>query len=699
MKRLIALAAFLTIFYGHSQTNMIDSLAIQLAYQKQDTSKVASSIQLIKALYKTQDYEKALLYISETEQLSKTLNYKKGIAEANYYKAHIYANKNDYYNAIDHFNKSKKLYLDLHDVIGVAKVSNSIGLIEISRGNYQSGLVNTLSAIKIFEAQNLYEDLSTAYNNLFEAYYKTQQINKAFEFNMKALNAREQLQDSSGIKLSTKNIARLYSERREHRKAIEYYEAVLAMLNPVTDQSLRGEVLPRIGEEYLNFNDYDKAAEYLEEGLNYNRKINNKEGILRALNIIGHLNLKKNNMKLAESHIYEAQAMAKEAGNTEELLKNYKLLMTLDSTISRFQNAYKWQREYFTLKDHIASENQPKLPTNTYAIEAFIENDPNTDLEFDLKNETKINSIDQVKNLKLLSYGLIAAFLTVLTFLLLIYLKRKSSIKYTQELEEKNAQIQLQNEAIMAQKLHLEEINSVKDRLFSIVSHDLKDSISSIKGFLDLLKDDSISREEFDELIPELSENANNASLLLFNLLNWSKSQMQNLEPNPELFNVQEIFHDKIHLVEQKIEQKRIVVIDELQRDFVYADKSMVEIIIQNLITNAVKFSRVGDVITISNKEHHGKSLLCVADTGVGISKENLKKLFQNNNFTTIGTENEKGTGLGLTICKELVELNHGRIWVESTENLGTKFYVELPKTKNEKARLEKFRVSDFEFN
>jgi len=129
------------------------------------------------------------------------------------------------------------------------------------------------------------------------------------------------------------------------------------------------------------------------------------------------------------------------------------------------------------------------------------------------------------------------------------------------------------------------------------------------------------------------------------------------------------------------------VVIDESQREFVYADKSMVEIIVQNLITNAVKFSRVGDIITISNKEHNGNSLICVEDTGVGISQENLNKLFQNNNFTTIGTKNEKGTGLGLTICKELVELNHGRIWVESTQNVGTKFYVELPKTKPEEKK------------
>ena len=159
---------------------------------------------------------------------------------------------------------------------------------------------------------------------------------------------------------------------------------------------------------------------------------------------------------------------------------------------------------------------------------------------------------------------------------------------------------------------------------------------------------------------------------------------MQNLDPQPELFNIQEVFHEKVSLVEQKIEQKRIVLIAESQHEFIYAERSMVEIIIQNLLTNAVKFSRVGDIITISNKEHNGNSLICIEDTGVGISKGNLKKLFANNNFSTIGTRNEKGTGLGLTICKELVELNQGRIWVESTENVGTKFYVALPKKKTE---------------
>ena len=156
---------------------------------------------------------------------------------------------------------------------------------------------------------------------------------------------------------------------------------------------------------------------------------------------------------------------------------------------------------------------------------------------------------------------------------------------------------------------------------------------------------------------------------------------MQSLESNPSLFDVQEVFAEKLKLIEQKTEKKGIQIQDQSLRDFIYADRSMVEIIIQNLLTNAVKFCKAGDTITISNHISNGNSVISIGDTGVGISKENQEQLFKNNSFTTIGTKNEKGTGLGLTICKELVELNHGKIWVESTENVGSTFYVELPKS------------------
>lgn len=681
MKRLITLAVLCSSLFCFSQTNEIDSLTIQLAYQKQDSSKVDTSLYLIKALYKSKNFKKALLYIDQTERLSKFLNHTKGIADVNYYKALIYSQKDDYYNAIDGYNKSRKYYKQLGDTLGIAKVNNSIGLIEIKRGNYSVGLENSLSAIQTFETRNLLDELSSAYNNLAEAYYNTHQVDKALEFNIKALNVREQLKDSAGIKTSTKNIASLYSDRKEHRKAIEYYEKVLMLLNPEQDQAIRGEVLPKIGSEYLQFKDYDKAAQYLVEGLKFNRRTKNNDGILRSLNAIGELNMLQKKVKLAGIQLNEAYTIASKINNKPELLKNYRLQKELDSINGKFQNAFFWQGKYYSLKEELEKAKQPKIPVDTKTIVNEVI-DTTKDDEFNTlaKQEEKKKNEEYIKKLKAIAYVLIAAFLIVTTILLLMYLKRRGSLKTNRALQAKNEQIQLQNEVLSEQNKNLEDINKVKDRLFSIVSHDLKDSISSIKGFIDLLKEDSISREEFYDLVPELSENADNASSLLFNLLNWSKSQMQNLKPKAELFNIQEVFQNKMALVEQKVEQKRIVLIDESHRDFVYADKSMIEIVIQNLITNAVKFTRVGDVITVSNNDHDGNCLICVEDTGVGISRENVDKLFQNGTFTTRGTDNEKGTGLGLSICKELVELNNGRIWVESTPNVGTKFYVELPK-------------------
>jgi len=682
MKQLTTLVTFLSVLICFSQTNEIDSLAVQLAYQQQDSSKVKTSVQLIKALYENKDYQKALLYIDQTENLSKQLNYTRGIADANYYKALIYTQKDDYFNAIDHYTKARSFYQELNDDLGIAKVNNSIGLIEIKRGRYVTGLNLSLSAIQIFEDRHLLDELSTAYNNLAEAYYNTNQIDSALEFNFKALAVREQLRDSSGIKTSTKNIAQLYSKRREHRKAIEFYERLLAIINPSKDQELKGEILPRIGAEYLQFNDFEKASNYLFEGLRFNREQNNNDGILSALNSIAELNLKQNNIRTAENQLFEARQLAQNANDKLQVLKFYRLQKELDSTKGAYQSAFQWQTRYYKLKSELEKSEIGNLPENNADTIDGSLIDPGTATPTNESSEGLVKSQNQIKNLTFYLYALIGALLITLTFLIIQFSKRKNDLKLVEDYKHKTEQIEIQNKTITDQISDLEEINKVKDRLFSIVSHDLKDSISSIKGFIDLLREEGISQEEFYELIPELSENADNASLLLFNLLNWSKTQMQNLEPNPELFNVQDIFQTKMALIEQKVEQKRIVVIDETQRELIYADKSMVEIVIQNLLTNAVKFSRIGDMITISNRNQNGNSLICIEDTGVGIAPENLDKLFKNNAFTTVGTKNEKGTGLGLSICKELVELNNGRIWVESTVNVGTKFYVELPKTK-----------------
>mgnify|MGYP000303332277 FL=1 len=676
----------LSISIGFSQTDDIDNLALELAFQEQDSLKVETSLKIIKALFDIKDYERAREYILKSEKLSNNLNYKKGIAEITYYKSLIYAQKDDYINAVSGYNKSKALFNALNDTLSVAKVNNSIGLIEIKRGNYNRGLQFSLAAIKELEKRNLISDLNLAYRNLAKAYYNTNLFEKAMEFYLKALGVQMKLNDSKGINESHSKLAELYSNKKEHRKAIEYYEKVLKSSESNND-SIRGYVFSKLGGEYLMFNDYDKATKYLIQGYNINTRTKNKAGLLLTLNNLGDLNLKQGRLNIAEKQLLDAGEIAKSLNNKIELLRHYKSMKSLDSTRQRFDKAFVWQREYYELN---TSLKKTKIkPVTSTEKQTNIELNTNSGSQPEVNVSTdKVTSADNVEmnkvldKYKIILYALLAALIVVSALLVFTYLKRNSSIKDLQELEEKNVKIELQNEAFSEQTKHLENVNNVKDKLFSIVSHDLKDSLSSINGFIDLLKDGSLTREEFDDLIPELSENANNASLLLFNLLNWSKSQMQSLEPKPSLFDIQEVFESKVKLVDQRMESKGITLVDHTLRDFAYADRSMFEIVIQNLLANALKFCKNGDTITVSNYISNGSCIVSIADTGIGVSKENLSKLFKNNSFTTMGTNNEKGTGLGLSICKELVELNHGKIWVESTQGIGSTFYVQLPKSR-----------------
>lgn len=678
MKQLITLTAILlTTLSVLSQTKEQDSLAVLLAYQTSDSLKVDTSIQLIKSLYDSGDYQKALSYIRNSEKLSSSLKYNEGTAEIKYYKALIYSQGDDYYNALDNYNRSLRLYQQLNDSLGIAKVNNSLGLVEIKRGNYNKGLRHSLSAIGIFESKNLRKELSLAYNNLAEAYFNTQQIDKSLEFNLKTLRVRKQLRDSVGMIESNKNIAKLYSIRKEHRKSIEYYETLLTLTDKVKHKTLMGEILPAIGEEYLRFNELEKATPYLLEALKINRSLDNKKGLLQTLNALAKLNYLNNKIRQSEYQLNEAFALTKQVDNDMLLLDNIGIRMKIDSIKGDYENAFNNQRMFHQLKRKIEKENAPTpLVLDDPLEELQITEEPITPTNTGSKNG-KLS-----KKLLYCLYGLAAIAAILLISLIMMLINRNGRAKKIKELEDENKQFELQNTDILEQTRHLEDMNNVKDKLFSIVSHDLKDSITSIKAFLDLLKEDSISEEEFHSLIPELSENADNASNLLLNLLNWSKSQLQNLEPKPESFNIQDVFSDKIQLVDKKVKKKRIVLLDESVQGYVYADRSMVEIIIQNLLANAVKFSRVGDVITLSNRERNGNLLICVEDTGVGIPEENQKKLFNAGAITTRGTNDEKGTGLGLSIVKQLVEMNYGKIWIESEVGLGSKFFVELPRSK-----------------
>ncbi len=231
----------------------------------------------------------------------------------------------------------------------------------------------------------------------------------------------------------------------------------------------------------------------------------------------------------------------------------------------------------------------------------------------------------------------------------------------------------------------LKEANLTKDKVFSIISHDLRGPISTNKSIVDLVVNefDKISKEEIYKLMDSYKPTADATYFLLENLLSWSRSQMGKISYNPGLNPVNSIVQENMELYSSHAKLKGIRLINKVQPDLIgYFDKTMLDIVIRNLISNALKFTSDKGEVKIKSSIGGNFIYLSVSDTGVGIPKSQLKNIFgdlDSNKITSAGTNNEKGAGLGLVLCKEFVELNGGEIQVISREGEGSTFMFSVP--------------------
>jgi PAS domain S-box-containing protein len=242
-------------------------------------------------------------------------------------------------------------------------------------------------------------------------------------------------------------------------------------------------------------------------------------------------------------------------------------------------------------------------------------------------------------------------------------------------------------QALKKSEAELQESNRTKDKFFSIIAHDLKNPFSSLLGFSDLLlKNHKIYNEEKSEQVIKLINSSSKKIYnLLENLLTWSHSQSDKIKFSPQEINIKAIIDEVVLLTKPTAENKRIELLEDVKEDlFVYADKNMINVILRNLITNALKFTRKNGTVIVSAIKTKKQDFIeiSVSDTGIGISKVRIKDLFRlDKNTSSPGTEDESGTGLGLILCKEFTEKNKGKIRVESKVNKGSKFTFTLPST------------------
>ncbi|RAJ31642.1 sensor histidine kinase [Pedobacter cryoconitis] len=239
-------------------------------------------------------------------------------------------------------------------------------------------------------------------------------------------------------------------------------------------------------------------------------------------------------------------------------------------------------------------------------------------------------------------------------------------------------------EALKSQRQaeELQKLNQLKDRIFSIMAHDLRGPLLNLAEVLKMTSDDTISADEFKELSPTLTKDISYTTDLLENILHWSRSQLKGYGINKELFDLKNLISSEVSYHLKAASVKKIEIVQQLTDDLIaYADLLMMQIVIRNLIINAIKFChencRINIAASYSNADYIG---LQIQDNGVGIALENIQKIFNGENFSSRGTQNEKGTGIGLMVCWDFMERNEGSITIESELGTGTLFNLQIPR-------------------
>lgn len=262
----------------------------------------------------------------------------------------------------------------------------------------------------------------------------------------------------------------------------------------------------------------------------------------------------------------------------------------------------------------------------------------------------------------------------ILAFLGLLYY-RYEQIFYEKELQESQLRLQKKNS-------ELEESNTTKEKLFSIIAHDLRSPIAQLRNTLDLVNRQLLTTEEFNKLTEHISLQVKQLQGGLDNLLKWSNSQLERIEAKPEKIDFKNMIGHVLSLMQAEIENKEIKVNVTSEGGPIWADPDHLQLVLRNILSNAIKYSYKSHAIGIHHYTRNHEVIISVADQGDGMDKTLRDHVFSPANIISKrGTMNEKGTGLGLKLCKEFVEKNNGRIWVEENQPKGMIFFVSFPAT------------------
>lgn len=713
-------------------TNKIDSLKTILVRSKEDTNKVNILNKLSYELNYS-DAGSAEEYAFQALEIGGELNFQKGIIHAHNNLGIIYKNIGKFDLAKENCEKSIEICRNIGDSSGMASASNTIGTVNYYLGNYSEALIWYQKSLSIYEQMGLPSREAILINNLGLVYNRLSNYKKALEYYFRSLKIQEENKNLNGAALTLGNIGIIYFNLGNEDKALEYYKKSLAIRLKLNDEFGIAQCYSNMGNVYENHGEPEKAMEYFLKALEIFEAKNDMKNAALTIFCIGYNYLNQSKYEEAIEYLNRSKELCiifdnkstlaytymntglaflelhqydKSLENLENGLKlfievddknnisySYQSLSKLYEKVGEYKKSLHYFTKYSVLRDSLYNEESSQKIADA---EVLYETE---------KKETAIELLTKEKELKNLQLDkqktfrnfLIALSILILALAIIAYsrfvIKRKANELLKEKnlaLADKNFQIEKQSQKIETQSEKLKDLDEAKSRFFANISHEFRTPLMLIKGPLsDLMNAEKTELTETELTNLKMSlRNADKLKDLIDQLLDLSKLESGNLLLHTSENNLVPFVKRVIDSFASASRKKTIALNTDSNDIPLYFDMEKMEVVVTNLLSNAYKFTPENGHITISiTTDENGETAqgsfvkIGIADTGSGIDKKSLPHIFDRfYQADDSSVRKYEGTGIGLAITKELVELHGGTISVESEIGVGSTFTVHLPK-------------------
>ncbi|MFY7787019.1 MAG: tetratricopeptide repeat-containing sensor histidine kinase [Thermoflexibacteraceae bacterium] len=618
-----------------------------------------SLLQIAENLYRVYP-DSALIYAEKALIIAQQSGNNLAIAKALRQKATSLRMMGEYEKALEININALDIAKSLGATIEMIRNINDIGDIYALESNYKWATEEYLKALKMSQEINYTQGIARSLNDLGSINEATGQLQKALEYWQKSMLISTKINDGYGVGIAQKNIALAVFKQEQYSKALYYIRKASKNFLRINNTPRYVASLVTMSEIFQVLREYDSAFIYAQKAFSLGKfhQDRHKES-LAAINM-GSIYSLQNKEALALKYLHYGYRVAKKYHHQRLAQMAAEKLYALHKDHHQQDSALLYHELLMIVKDSLLDIEKTRQITTLQ-------------LSYDL--ETKHKELEQkeqiIKEQKLMTVGLIffSSLLALLAFS--FYFQQR-------KLNKQNTVLEVQNKKISVQAEQMTELNATKDKIFSILSHDLRSPLQNLQGITELLIVDTtlLSNDEIKEIATTIHQQTDSVLVVLENLLLWSLGQMKGKKQDFKVMNAFNCTQEAVNLLANIAQNKDIAILNEIPAETeVYADENQFKAIIRNLLANAIKFTPKNGRVRISSEEQESYLQLNVTDTGIGMTTEQATKLFNaKTHFSTKGTESERGTGLGLLLVKDFVEQNGGTISVSSKPHNGTTF-------------------------